>query len=84
MSNLSVNYEAGIEEAIGHLGSLGHSEIAYVGGRARPRSAARRPDAFRGSMRRHLHGARVRFHHGDFKLEGGRRAPATEAGRAED
>jgi len=76
MSNLTVNYEVGIEEAIGHLVSLGHSEIAYVGGPERLRSAARRLEAFRGSMRRHLPGARVRFYSGDFKLEGGRRAAA--------
>ncbi|HEX8722830.1 MAG TPA: LacI family DNA-binding transcriptional regulator [Pyrinomonadaceae bacterium] len=74
MSNLTVNYEAGIEEAIQHLVSLGHSEIAFVGGPERLRSAARRLEAFRASMRRHLPGARVRFYRGDFKLEGGRRA----------
>ncbi|HEY0174232.1 MAG TPA: LacI family DNA-binding transcriptional regulator [Pyrinomonadaceae bacterium] len=76
MSNLTVNYEAGIEEAIRHLVSFGHSEIAFVGGPERLRSAARRLEAFRASMRRHLPGARVRFHRGDFKLEGGRRAAA--------
>ena len=77
MSNLTVNYEAGIEEAIRHLVSLGHSEIAFVGGPERLRSAARRLEAFRNSMRRHLPHARVRIYRGDFKLEGGRRA-ATE------
>ena len=75
-SNLTVNYEAGIEEAIGHLVSLGHSEIAFVSGPEHLRSAARRLEAFRASMRRHLPGARVRFYPGDFKLEGGRRAAA--------
>jgi DNA-binding LacI/PurR family transcriptional regulator len=76
MSNLTVNYEVGIEEAIGHLVSLGHSEIAFVSGPERLRSAARRLEAFRASMRRHLPGARLRFYPGDFKLEGGRRAAA--------
>jgi DNA-binding LacI/PurR family transcriptional regulator len=76
MSNLTVNYEAGIEEAIGHLVSLGHSEIAFVSGPEHLRSAARRLEAFRASMRRHLPGARLRFYPGDFKLEGGRRAAA--------
>ncbi|MDT5157552.1 MAG: LacI family transcriptional regulator, repressor for deo operon, udp, cdd, tsx, nupC, and nupG [Acidobacteriota bacterium] len=74
MSNLCVNYEAGIEEAIGHLVTLGHSRIAFVGGPAHLRSAARRHEAFRKSMRRRLPKVPVRIHHGDFKLEGGRRA----------
>jgi DNA-binding LacI/PurR family transcriptional regulator len=76
MSNLSVNYEAGIEEAIGHLVELGHKEIAFVSGPERLRSAVRRLEAFRNSMRRHLPRARVRFYRGDFKLDGGRRAAA--------
>src|SRR5215218_2020985 len=42
MSNLRVNYEAGIEEAISHLVSLGHTEISFIGGPAHLRSAARR------------------------------------------
>jgi LacI family transcriptional regulator len=76
MSNLSVNYESGIEEAIVHLVSLGHTEIAFVGGPERLRSADRRLKAFRASMRRHLPGARPRLYAGDFKVEGGRRAAA--------
>jgi LacI family transcriptional regulator len=74
MSNLRVNYEAGIEEAIGHLVSLGHREITFVGGPAHLRSAARRLEAFRASMGRHLPDAAVRVLHADFKLEGGKRA----------
>jgi len=74
MSNLRVNYEAGIEEAIGHLVSLGHAEISFIGGPAHLRSAARRHEAFCNSMRRHLPGARAAVHRGDFRLEGGRRA----------
>jgi LacI family transcriptional regulator len=76
MSNLSVNYESGIEEAISHLVSLGHREIAFVSGPERLRSARRRLEAFRNSMRRHLPHAHAVFYRGDFKLEGGRRAAA--------
>jgi DNA-binding LacI/PurR family transcriptional regulator len=76
MSNLSVNYESGIEEAIGHLVALGHKEIAFVSGPEHLRSAARRLEAFRNSMRRHLPHARPLFYRGDFKLDGGRRAAA--------
>jgi LacI family transcriptional regulator len=74
MSNLRVNYEAGIEEAIRHLASLGHTEIAFVGGPRHLRSAARRHEAFLNSMRRYLPDAPLRVLHADFKLEGGRRA----------
>jgi LacI family transcriptional regulator len=76
MSNLSVNYESGIEEAISHLVSLGHRDIAFVGGPEPLRSAERRLKAFRSSMRRHLPRAPRRLYHGDFKVEGGRRAAA--------
>jgi LacI family transcriptional regulator len=74
MSNLRVNYEAGIEEAISHLVSLGHTEISFIGGPAHLRSAVRRREAFVASMRRHLPDARADVFRGDFKLEGGRRA----------
>ncbi|MFL6285197.1 MAG: LacI family DNA-binding transcriptional regulator [Pyrinomonadaceae bacterium] len=74
MSNLRVNYEAGIEEAISHLVSLGHTEISFIGGPAHLRSAARRREAFVASMHRHLPEARAEVFRGDFKLEGGRRA----------
>ncbi|HEX8500004.1 MAG TPA: LacI family DNA-binding transcriptional regulator [Pyrinomonadaceae bacterium] len=76
MSNMTVNYEAGIEEAVTHLVALGHREVAFVSGPERLRSATRRLDAFRKSMRRHLPGARADFYRGDFRLDGGRRAAA--------
>ena len=74
MSNLCVNYDAGIEEAISHLVSLGHRRIAFVGGPESLPSARKRLEAFRGSLRRHLPDAPPLVFHGDFKLEGGRRA----------
>ncbi|MCA1635314.1 MAG: LacI family transcriptional regulator [Acidobacteria bacterium] len=74
MSNLCVNYDAGIEEAISHLVSLGHRRIAFIGGPASLPSAEKRLEAFHGSLRRHLPEAPVLVYHGDFKLEGGRRA----------
>src|ERR671917_1989250 len=40
MSNLRVDYETGIEEAIRHLAGLGHREIAFISGPAHLRSAA--------------------------------------------
>jgi DNA-binding LacI/PurR family transcriptional regulator len=74
MSNLRVNYESGIEEAILHLVSLGHREISFISGPAHLRSAARRNESFRNSMRRHLPDTRALVYGGDFKIEGGRRA----------
>lgn len=74
MSNLRVDYGAGIEEAIRHLVALGHERIAFVGGPERLRSARRRLEAFRRSMERYLPDAPLEVHHGDFRLGGGREA----------
>jgi LacI family transcriptional regulator len=74
MNNLSVDYRAGIEEAVRHLVALGHRDAAFISGPAHLRSAARRLEAFRHSMRAHLPEARARVCRGDFKLEGGRAA----------
>jgi LacI family transcriptional regulator len=75
MSNIVVDYESGISEAISHLHWLGHRRIAYVGGPARLRSAARRLAAFRDSMAHQLPDSTpLEIYEGDFRLEGGRRA----------
>lgn len=74
MSDLSIDYGTGIEQAIRHVVSLGHKEIAFVGGPSHLRSAARRLEAFRASLTRHLPDVPLRVYQGDFKLEGGRRA----------
>lgn len=73
MSNIVVNYQVGINEAISHLTWLGHRKIAYVGGPSRLRSAAKRLEAFRDSMEEHLPGGKSpAIYEGDFRLEGGR------------
>ncbi|HEX7177057.1 MAG TPA: LacI family DNA-binding transcriptional regulator [Pyrinomonadaceae bacterium] len=74
MSNLRVDYEAGIEEAVRHLVRLGHRRVTFVSGPAHLRSAERRLEAFRRSLARHLPGAPVEVYDGDFRLDGGRRA----------
>jgi LacI family transcriptional regulator len=74
MSNIVVDYERGIEEAIAHLVALGHCEVAFVGGPRHLRSAAKRHEAFCASMRRHLPACVPQVYDGDFKLEGGQRA----------
>jgi DNA-binding LacI/PurR family transcriptional regulator len=77
MSNLRVNYEAGIEEAIQAISSaLGHHGELIV--HRRPRTPALRRAPSRGFRRldasKHLPDARPEVFRGDFKLEGGRRA----------
>jgi LacI family transcriptional regulator len=76
MSNLLVNYESGIDEAVGHLVSLGHQSIAYIGGPHRLRSAIKRLEAFQSGIARHLpqDAPAAPVYEGDFRLEGGRRA----------
>jgi len=73
-SNLRVDYETGIEEAIRHLVSFGHRDVALISGPPHLRSATCRIEAFSASMRRHLPGAPARIYEGNFKLEGGKRA----------
>lgn len=74
MSNIVVDYETGINEAISHLVWLGHRRIAYIGGPNRLRSAAKRLEAFREALAYHLPGAPPpEIYEGDFRLESGRR-----------
>lgn len=74
MSNIVVDYETGIGEAINHLVWLGHRRIAYIGGPNGLRSAAKRLKAFRDSVSYHLpDAAPPEIYEGDFRLEGGRR-----------
>ena len=73
MSNIIVDYEAGIDEAISHLHWLGHRRIAYIGGPARLRSAAKRRAAFLDSMAHRLPDSTpLQIYESDFRLEGGR------------
>ncbi|HEV2912451.1 MAG TPA: LacI family DNA-binding transcriptional regulator [Pyrinomonadaceae bacterium] len=75
MSNVVVDYEVGIEEAVRHLVERGHRRFAYVGGPLRLRSAVKRLDAFRDSVQRLLpEGPPPVIHEGDFRFDGGVRA----------
>ncbi|MEJ7862888.1 MAG: LacI family DNA-binding transcriptional regulator [Pyrinomonadaceae bacterium] len=74
MSNLRVDYDAGIKQAILHLVELGHQNIAFIGGPPHLHSAQRRLEAFRQTMKEVLPAASERIFQGDFKIEGGNRA----------
>ncbi len=75
MSNILVDYAAGIEEAVQHLISLGHRKVAHIAGPGRFRSAIIRREAFLKSMSRHFPSApKPAVYEGDYKFEGGQRA----------
>ena len=71
MSNLRVGYGEGIRQAILHLVELGHRSIAFISGPPHLRSANRRLEAFRQTMRSVLPDAPEQIFQGDFKIEGG-------------
>src|SRR5262252_175517 len=50
VSNVIIDAEAGIDEAIRHLVALGHRAIAHIGGPLRTRAGSQRIAAFRASM----------------------------------
>lgn len=78
MSNIILDYAVGIEEAVRHLVSLGHQNIAHIAGSSRIRSGNIRREAFIDSMKRHLPDSDdPMIFEGDFRFESGRMA-ATE------
>lgn len=77
MSNIVVDYEQGIEEAVVHLCRLKHERFAFIGGPERLTSAMKRRRAFENSLARHSPTARPLIRESDFQLEGGWRT-ATE------
>jgi DNA-binding LacI/PurR family transcriptional regulator len=52
ISNISLDYDSGVDQAIDHLTSLGHRRIAFVSGPANLPSARTRYEAFLASLRR--------------------------------
>jgi DNA-binding LacI/PurR family transcriptional regulator len=52
ISNISLEYDSGVDQAIDHLTSLGHRKIAFVSGPANLASARTRREAFLASLRR--------------------------------
>ena len=52
ISNISLDYDSGVDQAMDHLTSLGHRRIAFVSGPANLASARTRYEAFLASLRR--------------------------------
>ncbi|MEP7074540.1 MAG: LacI family DNA-binding transcriptional regulator [Acidobacteriota bacterium] len=75
MSNIILDYAVGIDEAVQHLVSLGHTTIVHIAGAREIHSAGVRRQAFLDSMKRYLpKEKRPKIYEGDFRFEGGRRA----------
>jgi LacI family transcriptional regulator len=78
MSNIVLDYSAGIDEAVRHLVSLGHKRIAHIAGSSRIRSGVIRREAFVEAVYRYLPENKEQLiFEGDFRFESGRLA-ATE------
>jgi DNA-binding LacI/PurR family transcriptional regulator len=76
ISNIRVNYENGVHQAVEHLLELGHRQIAFISGPVDFKSAQIRRKAFLSGMKKHrasLHTEPV-ICEGDFKLESGQQA----------
>ena len=72
ITNIRVNYQQGIREAVSHLAKLGHKRIAFVAGPTHLKSAMARRLAFETSMRESgLPIAQELIVTGDHKVEGG-------------
>jgi LacI family transcriptional regulator len=72
VSNIRINYQHGIRQAVQHLAALRHTRIAFVSGPLNLRSALARKAAFEGAM--HEIGLSVPpelLVEGDHKMEGG-------------
>src|SRR5437667_6332901 len=77
VSNIKINYQHGIRQAVQHLAALRHAHIAFITGSLNLKSAKARKDAFEESMREI--GLRVEPEfviEGDHTMEGGMKALA--------
>lgn len=74
-SNIFIDYDIGIEHAIGHLASLGHERIAFVSGPPTLASAQTRKEAFLRSLKNRGIKARIDYMKtGNHHIDGGHSA----------
>jgi LacI family transcriptional regulator len=81
VSNIRINYQHGIRQAVQHLAALKHTRIAFVAGPSTLKSAMARKAAFEAAM--HEIGLDVPLEmivEGDHRMEGGMRALVQLAG----
>jgi DNA-binding LacI/PurR family transcriptional regulator len=72
ITNIRVNYQEGIREAVSHLAKLGHKRIAFVAGPSNLKSAMARRAAFEAAMQENgLQVDQELIVTGDHKVEGG-------------
>jgi DNA-binding LacI/PurR family transcriptional regulator len=72
ISNISLEYDSGVDQAIDHLTSLGHQRIAFVSGPANLASARTRLEAFLASLQRKKLECRQEFiREGNHRFDGG-------------
>jgi LacI family transcriptional regulator len=75
MSNIILDYAIGIDEAVRHLVSLGHTKIVHIAGSHEIYSAGVRQQAFVDAMKKYFPGgSEMKIYEGDFRFEGGRHA----------
>lgn len=75
MSTIILDYDVGISEAVQHLVSLGHTDIAHIAGSHEIYSAVIRENAFKAAIKKFVRGGgKPRIYEGDFRFEGGRHA----------
>src|SRR5262249_33006007 len=70
ISNVIVDCEVGIDEALSHLVSLGHRRIAHLAGPYATRAGNQRLDAFNNCIARYLPDSQPLIYEGDFRVEG--------------
>jgi LacI family transcriptional regulator len=75
VSNIRIDYQNGIRQAVQHLAALRHTDIAFVAGPSHLKSAIARKEAFQNSMEEiGLEVPPKMIAEGDHTLEGGMRA----------
>jgi|ERR1035441_2727091 LacI family transcriptional regulator len=83
VSNVKVDYGAGIAEAVQHLSGLGHRRIAFISGPGRLASARERRDAFVSRLEDPRLALReILIEEGNHKVDGGLEAMLRLLGRA--
>jgi LacI family transcriptional regulator len=81
VSNIRVNYQHGIRQAVQHLAALKHTRIAFVAGPSTLKSAMARKSAFEAAMQETgLEVPPEMIVEGDHRMEGGMRALVQLAG----